>query len=100
MPADRQLQLTGSPLPQVFSFAAVPYVGLSDDEVQEAIFVQGQRLPAPDACPSGVYDLMQACWQAEHVARPSWTEIGLTLQLLHDDPVQTLCFDNPVQIII
>lgn len=75
---------------QVFSFAAVPFVELSDQEVQQAVFTHGQRLPVPDACPAPVYELMQACWQAEAMARPSWTEIGITLQVLHEDPAQIL----------
>jgi tyrosine-protein kinase Srms len=79
---------------EVFTFARIPYLDMSDDELQRQVFVHGHRLPPPALCPAGVYALMQKCWSSKPVDRPSWSDIADILALLEnneEDPESCRC---------
>jgi hypothetical protein len=70
---------------EVFTFALIPYLDMSDDELQRQVFVHGHRLPPPALCPTGVYALMQKCWSSKPDDRPSWSDIADILVLLENN---------------
>eukprot|EP00051_Salpingoeca_urceolata_P009238 m.112831 g.112831 ORF g.112831 m.112831 type:complete len:1600 (+) comp16204_c0_seq1:123-4922(+) len=49
---------------EMISFGALPYPGLSNQEVYEKI-IEGYRMTQPPGCPNAVYRLMRRCWQSE-----------------------------------
>ncbi|XP_069504843.1 tyrosine-protein kinase JAK3 [Ambystoma mexicanum] len=48
------------------------------------VLTDGQRLPAPPGCPLQVYRLMQSCWSDNPRERPSFRELGLSVDTLKD----------------
>ncbi|XP_078525427.1 tyrosine-protein kinase JAK3 [Lissotriton helveticus] len=42
----------------------------------------GQRLPAPPGCPSEVYSLMQRCWDSKPKERPTFSDLGFSVDTL------------------
>ncbi len=43
----------------------------------------GYRMPAPEATPSDMYDLMLKCWNYEAEARPHFNEIHSAIDALY-----------------
>ncbi|KAK2087695.1 hypothetical protein P7K49_033602 [Saguinus oedipus] len=43
---------------------------------------EGQRLPAPPACPAEVHELMKLCWAPSPQDRPSFSALGPQLDML------------------
>ncbi|XP_069073053.1 tyrosine-protein kinase JAK3 isoform X1 [Pleurodeles waltl] len=42
----------------------------------------GRRLPAPPDCPSEVYSLMQSCWDSRPKERPTFSDLGFSVDTL------------------
>ena len=59
---------------EVFSFGAVPYTGLNDAEVIEAI-LSGQVMTRPEHCPKSVFKIMWQCWEGMPTNRPKFDSI-------------------------
>jgi len=60
---------------ELFSYGKIPYTGMSNAEAAEKVSQQGYRMPAPDKCPEGVYDIMRHCWRSKAKLRPSFAKI-------------------------
>ncbi|VDO14282.1 unnamed protein product [Rodentolepis nana] len=52
-----------------------------------AMLDQGLRLSRPTRCPEAIYSVMQQCWNAEGVHRPSFSELVLTMSRLAKGPL-------------
>uniref|UniRef100_A0A8C5M5A2 Tyrosine-protein kinase n=1 Tax=Leptobrachium leishanense TaxID=445787 RepID=A0A8C5M5A2_9ANUR len=57
---------------EAFTYGAVPYVSMTNQQTREAI-EQGIRLLAPDMCPEEIYKLMMRCWEYDPRKRPSFS---------------------------
>lgn len=79
---------------EVFTYALIPYLDMSDDELQREVLVHGHRLPPPEVCPEGVYALMQQCWSSKPHDRPSWTQIAAALSELLEAAEEDSEFDR------
>ncbi|WIA08756.1 hypothetical protein OEZ85_008179 [Tetradesmus obliquus] len=75
----------------VFSFAVLlweccqqqqPWRDLSPMQIIYAVGLQKERLKRPVRCPDGLWRLIEACWQQQPEARPSFASILATLQQL------------------
>ncbi|WIA28812.1 hypothetical protein OEZ86_011341 [Tetradesmus obliquus] len=75
----------------VFSFAVLlweccqqqqPWRDLSPMQIIYAVGLQKERLKRPARCPDGLWRLIEACWQQQPEARPSFASILATLQQL------------------
>lgn len=69
---------------EIVTMGMQPYPGVSD--VWEHI-KQGNKLPAVDGLPDGIYDLMASCWHLQPKVRPNFTQIIsklLGIVKLHD----------------
>jgi hypothetical protein len=50
--------------------------------------LQKERLKRPGRCPDGLWQLIEACWQQQPEARPSFQVVLRTLQQLEADMQQ------------
>lgn len=48
-------------------------------EVKEKV-EEGYRMPAPEDCPSEIYDTMRLCWEKDPKMRPSFHKLRENLQ--------------------
>ena len=53
---------------EVFSFATLPWFGMSDFEVMAALR-RKEKMKKPTSCPDSVYSIMAACWAANPLER-------------------------------
>ncbi|CAD0196893.1 unnamed protein product [Chrysodeixis includens] len=60
---------------EMYSFGEEPWIGLNGSEILRLIMREGQRLPAPAACPPDVYMLMMQCWDLNPKERPTFAGI-------------------------
>ena len=51
----------GTTLWEAFAYGAMPYPGMSNQEVVLAV-PSGFQLPSPAGCPSSIYSIMRQCW--------------------------------------
>ena len=65
----------------VMSFGEVPY-GDMDSSVVMGELLRGYRLPAPDSCPTDIYNLMIKCWHEVPHKRPDFFDIQASLKLI------------------
>ena len=65
----------------VISFGEVPY-GDMDNSIIIDELRRGYRLPAPDSCPTDVYNLMLKCWHEVPDDRPDFSNIQASLMLI------------------
>ena len=63
---------------EVMSFGQVPYGDTDNFTIMEEL-QKGYRLPAPDSCPSVIYNLMLRCWDKDPEHRPSFTNVQESL---------------------
>ncbi|XP_065188411.1 hepatocyte growth factor receptor-like [Sycon ciliatum] len=76
---------------EIFSLGITPYSGVANHEMLE-LLKQNIRLPPPDDCPVGVYDMMQSCWVVCPEERPTFSLIAGIL----DDFSQQLYENMPI----
>ncbi|KAG1933012.1 protein-tyrosine kinase 6 [Pimephales promelas] len=66
---------------EMFSYGGVPYPAFSNQEVYSMIS-SGYRMPAPNKCPSDIYDIMLMCWRDSAGERPDFSELKTLLENL------------------
>ncbi|VDD79957.1 unnamed protein product [Mesocestoides corti] len=76
----------GITLWEVFSYGERPYKDMKGAQIL-AMLDQGLRLSRPARCPEPIYAVMQQCWNAEGVRRPTFTELVLTMSRLAAGPL-------------
>nr|CDS26577.1 tyrosine kinase [Hymenolepis microstoma] len=76
----------GITLWEVFSYGERPYKDMKGAQIL-AMLDQGLRLSRPSRCPEAIYSVMQQCWNAEGVRRPSFSELVLTMSRLAKGPL-------------
>ncbi|XP_078476002.1 tyrosine-protein kinase SRK3-like [Lampetra planeri] len=64
----------GVVLYEIFTFGAMPYSGMTMQNVQYFVCTGG-RLEKPEGCPDAVYRIILKCWHAEHRKRPSFADL-------------------------
>jgi hypothetical protein len=64
---------------EIFSFATIPYAGLSNVDILPHI-QNGKRLTKPKLCSDNIYDVMQDCWRMNAKSRPDFSKIASTLE--------------------
>lgn len=73
----------GVVLYELFECGKEPYAGMNNFEVIEYV-KSGKRLAKPAFCPESLYQLMLHCWDIEPAKRPTFPEIGTTIEKLLD----------------
>ncbi|KAL5961486.1 Tyrosine-protein kinase ZAP-70 [Taenia solium] len=76
----------GITLWEVFSYGERPYKDMKGAQIL-AMLDQGLRLSRPVRCPEAIYSVMQQCWNAEGVRRPTFAELVLTMSRLAKGPL-------------
>ncbi len=56
---------------EIFSFASIPYAGMSNVEVSDFV-CSGGRLAQPSGCPDVIFMSMKKCWEEKPALRPSF----------------------------
>lgn len=60
---------------EIFSLGSSPYPGMPVDSKFYKMIKDGCRMCSPDFAPSGMYEIMKACWDSDPLARPSFRKI-------------------------
>ncbi|KAG9268294.1 tyrosine-protein kinase Lck [Astyanax mexicanus] len=58
-------------LTEIVTYGRIPYPGMSNPEVIQNL-ENGYRMPCPDNCPDGLYNVMTACWTENPENRPTF----------------------------
>ncbi|CAN9502312.1 unnamed protein product [Ophioblennius macclurei] len=58
-------------LTEIVTYGRIPYPGMSNPEVIQNL-EQGYRMPKPENCTDGLYDVMCMCWQEKPEDRPTF----------------------------
>uniref|UniRef100_A0A672FHB6 Tyrosine-protein kinase n=1 Tax=Salarias fasciatus TaxID=181472 RepID=A0A672FHB6_SALFA len=58
-------------LTEIVTYGRIPYPGMSNPEVIQNL-EQGYRMPKPENCPDGLYNVMCMCWQENPEDRPTF----------------------------
>ncbi|KAG8239048.1 hypothetical protein J437_LFUL016685 [Ladona fulva] len=77
----------GVTLWEMLTFGEEPWVGLTGTHILRKIDKEGERMAAPDACPTHTYDLMLQCWAKSPSDRPTFQSL---LQSLKETFPQTM----------
>ncbi|CAL8299747.1 unnamed protein product [Boreogadus saida] len=80
-------------LTEIVTYGRLPYPGMSNPEVIQNL-EEGYRMPRPDNCPEGLYNIMLMCWSEEPENRPTFEYLKsvtedfftATEQQYHDQP--------------
>ncbi|EDQ88932.1 uncharacterized protein MONBRDRAFT_44237 [Monosiga brevicollis MX1] len=72
----------GITLWEIATFGDVPYPGLEARDVINQL-EGGYRMPEPQDCPAGLYEIMTQCWALESRERPSFFDLQHQLDDLH-----------------
>lgn len=73
----------GVTLWEIFSYGETPWPLYNGVQILKKIDVEGERLSKPDDCPTGVYRVMQQCWQAKPADRPTFAFLKEDLATMH-----------------
>ncbi|NWV00456.1 FRK kinase, partial [Upupa epops] len=65
---------------EIITYGKVPYGDKSGPEVIQMVD-NGYRLPQPETCPVLLYQLMQQCWSAEAIRRPTFKALCEKLEM-------------------
>lgn len=65
----------GVTLWEMYTFGDQPYGDIPGKDVVD-LLERNERLPRPDKCPKGVYDLMLRCWSYKPKKRPAFRELA------------------------
>eukprot|EP00043_Microstomoeca_roanoka_P011550 m.108961 g.108961 ORF g.108961 m.108961 type:complete len:583 (+) comp15228_c1_seq1:176-1924(+) len=68
---------------EIATFGDVPYPDMEARDVIHKL-EDGYRMPEPPNCPAGLYQVMGECWEMNAKERPSFAELKLTLEELHN----------------
>ncbi|KAJ8918631.1 hypothetical protein NQ315_013137, partial [Exocentrus adspersus] len=60
---------------EMFTFGEDPWMGLIGSEILRKIEKDGERLGAPDACPSAIYNILLQCWSKNPQERPTFAAL-------------------------
>eukprot|EP00117_Sycon_ciliatum_P015075 scpid33208/ scgid4712/ Fibroblast growth factor receptor 2 len=66
---------------EIATLACIPYPGVPTKNVL-AILLAGHRMEEPVACPAHLYDMMLECWSSHPEDRPTFQELGESLDEL------------------
>lgn len=66
---------------EIYSFGRVPYPRIPLADVVKHV-EKGYKMEAPEGCPKSIYDVMKKAWNLDVDKRPSFKEIGKTLETL------------------
>ncbi|KAJ8305071.1 hypothetical protein KUTeg_017377 [Tegillarca granosa] len=69
---------------EIFSYALLPYPGMSNSEVMVYVH-QGKRLSLPEGCPNSIFKVMENCWNLLPEFRPTFEEIVKELKYLNKE---------------
>ncbi|KAJ3612696.1 hypothetical protein NHX12_018954 [Muraenolepis orangiensis] len=58
-------------LTEIVTYGRIPYPGMSNPEVIQYLD-QGYRMPRPENCPEGLYEIMCICWTEAPEQRPTF----------------------------
>ncbi|XP_077453322.1 tyrosine-protein kinase CSK-like isoform X1 [Stigmatopora argus] len=68
---------------EIFSFGRMPYPKVKLKDVG-TLLERGYQMPAPDGCPTEVYDVMTNCWHLDPDSRPTFQSLKQSLlQIKH-----------------
>ena len=73
---------------ELLTGGSIPYPGMSNQMVLERV-EKGYRMPQPDKCPNGLYDIMLSCWKQKADDRPTFEALKYQLEDYFVSP------DNP-----
>uniref|UniRef100_A0A8C8XEB1 Tyrosine-protein kinase n=1 Tax=Panthera leo TaxID=9689 RepID=A0A8C8XEB1_PANLE len=65
-------------LMEIVTYGRIPYPGMSNPEVIRAL-EHGYRMPRPENCPEGLYNMMTRCWKNRPEERPTFEYIQSVL---------------------
>ncbi|KAM9786656.1 tyrosine-protein kinase Lck [Syngnathus typhle] len=66
-------------LTEVVTYGRVPYPGMSNPEVMQNL-EQGYRMPKPEKCSEGLYNIMCLCWRENPETRPTFEYLKSVLE--------------------
>ncbi|XP_030050521.1 tyrosine-protein kinase Mer, partial [Microcaecilia unicolor] len=66
---------------EIVTRGMTPYPGVQNHEIYDYL-LEGHRLKQPADCLDELYEIMYACWRADPVDRPTFTELKLCLKKL------------------
>ena len=72
---------------EIMMFGVKPFQGVKNNDVISKI-EGGERLPLPQDCPPGLYNLMCSCWSYEPSERPSISVVKTTLHEIFAEECQ------------
>ena len=76
--------------------SAVPYGDKKEFEEILDFLQKGHRLSKPPMCPEYIYDLMLDCWHANHLYRPTFSQLKSQLKTFVLE-IQSPTIPDPVQ---
>uniref|UniRef100_A0AAY4ACC7 Tyrosine-protein kinase n=1 Tax=Denticeps clupeoides TaxID=299321 RepID=A0AAY4ACC7_9TELE len=66
-------------LTEIVTYGRIPYPGMSNPEVIQNL-ERGYRMPRPDNCPEGLYNVMHECWNETPENRPTFEYLRSVLE--------------------
>ncbi|KAF3701417.1 Proto-oncogene tyrosine-protein kinase LCK [Channa argus] len=66
-------------LTEIVTYGRIPYPGMSNPEVIQNL-ERGYRMPKPDHCPDGLYNVMGLCWRESPEDRPTFEYLRSVLE--------------------
>lgn len=66
-------------LTEIVTYGRIPYPGMSNPEVIQNL-ERGYRMPRPESCPEGLYNVMRLCWGENPEDRPTFEYLRSVLE--------------------
>uniref|UniRef100_A0A3Q3S0W2 Tyrosine-protein kinase n=1 Tax=Mastacembelus armatus TaxID=205130 RepID=A0A3Q3S0W2_9TELE len=66
-------------LTEIVTYGRIPYPGMSNPEVIQNL-ERGYRMPKPEHCPDGLYNVMGVCWRESPDDRPTFEYLRSVLE--------------------
>ena len=64
---------------ELITHGALPYPGMNNREVLQAVVQRDYRMPPPKNCPNALYEIMLNCWKREPEIRPTFEHLKYQL---------------------